>query len=933
MDPSSSNKRPSGIPRPSRLPVLKPIEANKPAPNLRYAASTERLRPKTSRSSLTKPSSSVPSISPHGTRRVNLNSATSNPTKKDDNVFKKPIGRPSSRQAISQSRSSQPKPSKEDDELGDLDSFRVSSRQSIREEDLAEMENGAGTDGEFKIPRSRKPRPSLSDRTIESLSQIPPSPAGRRRKSSFFTPESLMGSSRPTSAMGNTRRPGTMTPLGDGSELPPFCRSTMTAPPGKRSISDALARKNPSRPNIVRETPRSRILGSKSMAARPSMSRPTKKPTTTRLSNKLPSTQQIAQAKAAPPEADGFDFELASDPFNLGSNGGKELLNSRIDAARREGRLNISAMGLIEIPSEVMTMYTYDPTAKNSSSWAEVVDLVRLNAADNDIEVISDETFPDQGIGTFNFDDEVKENIFGGVEHIDFHGNKLSQIPMGMRRLMLLSSLNLSRNQLSVTAFDVLTQIENLKELRLAENKIDGPLPKSIGDMRKLEVLELQGNSITDLPDSLQELIHLRVLDIGKNKLITLPVDAIRKLPLVELKASKNRLSGVLFPQDIELPSLQTLSLSNNNLESLCGSADLILPKLTCLDICSNGLRSFPDVSSWASLVIMIVQDNDLSELPEGFCTLQTLKGADFTGNNITKLDERMALMDGLEQLRIEANPLRERKFLTMSTEDIKRDLRLRLERDNSTVTNTEDIAGVTPHESNINTNSWTLKPSGILDLSSQSLQDLDTEQVNTFFTTNTVRQLILRNNAFPSIPPSLVAGTSISTLDLSSNAITTALHAPLTLPNLRDLNLQNNHLVSLSRLTTYLSAPSLTHLNISNNRITGPLPILPPVFPNLCTLIAADNNITEAPAEALEGLASADLSNNDIARLDPRIGLLEGRLTSLGLEGNLFRVPGRSVLGKGTEAVLRWCRDKIPEGGGVMEGGSMDGFGGLKLE
>lgn len=36
----------------------------------------------------------------------------------------------------------------------------------------------------------RRPRPSLSDRTIETLSQIPPSPSPRRRRSSFFPAES-----------------------------------------------------------------------------------------------------------------------------------------------------------------------------------------------------------------------------------------------------------------------------------------------------------------------------------------------------------------------------------------------------------------------------------------------------------------------------------------------------------------------------------------------------------------------------------------------------------------------------------------------------------------------------------------------------------------------------------------------------------------------
>jgi hypothetical protein len=73
------------------------------------------------------------------------------------------------------------------------------------------------------------------------------------------------------------------------------------------------------------------------------------------------------------------------------------------------------------------------------------------------------------------------------------------------------------------------------------------------------------------------------------------------------------------------------------------------------------------------------------------------------------------------------------------------------------------------------------------------------------------------------------------------------------------------------------------------------------------------DNVITDIPAEALRGLKVANLSNNEIARLPPEIGLLAGTLTNFEVEGNTFRVPSYAILKKGTEAVLTWLRDKIP--------------------
>ncbi|RYF50489.1 MAG: hypothetical protein EOO38_05535 [Cytophagaceae bacterium] len=60
-----------------------------------------------------------------------------------------------------------------------------------------------------------------------------------------------------------------------------------------------------------------------------------------------------------------------------------------------------------------------------------------------------------------------------------------------------------------------------------------------------------------------------------------------------------------------------------------------------------------------------------MSMLPQGFTSLKYLKQADLTGNEITKLHDNIGLMDSLDVLKIAANPLRERKLLNMSTEEL----------------------------------------------------------------------------------------------------------------------------------------------------------------------------------------------------------------------------------------------------------------------
>lgn len=138
-----------------------------------------------------------------------------------------------------------------------------------------------------------------------------------------------------------------------------------------------------------------------------------------------------------------FDFGLSDDPFNLqaGQNGAKGLLRKRIDAARSDGRLNIAAMGFKEIPEEVMNMYNLE--AIDDGSWAEAVDLTRFIAADNELELLSDDIFPDIDPREHMNDEDAKGNQFGGLETLDLHGNVLIALPLGLRRLELLTTLNL----------------------------------------------------------------------------------------------------------------------------------------------------------------------------------------------------------------------------------------------------------------------------------------------------------------------------------------------------------------------------------------------------------------------------------------------------------------------------------------------------------
>jgi hypothetical protein len=138
-----------------------------------------------------------------------------------------------------------------------------------------------------------------------------------------------------------------------------------------------------------------------------------------------------------------FDPDGYKDPFGQGTTSEEAPLLRRLEKAREDGRLNIAAMGFKKIPDEVLTMYDAGAMQQSSLAWNETVDLTYFNAADNEIDKIDDEIFPDMTMEQLAEMSDSKGNQFGGLETLDLHGNMLRTIPLGIRRLGRLTTLNL----------------------------------------------------------------------------------------------------------------------------------------------------------------------------------------------------------------------------------------------------------------------------------------------------------------------------------------------------------------------------------------------------------------------------------------------------------------------------------------------------------
>ncbi|KAK5132705.1 hypothetical protein LTR08_008749 [Meristemomyces frigidus] len=1049
--------------RPSRLPVsrsksshiyVKPVEA--PVEPPKPALGTPKLQKRSSYQVL-------PRATPNGLRDASATANTAStraaapngtrPATRPPFSARSSSVRPTSRgnqQRIPPPLSTKP-PKAEDgenhDQLGSLDGFRAASRQGFYDDaSPVEYQEPPEPDEELFRPKDRtKSRPSLSDRTIESLQHLPSTPSDRRR-SSFFSPlESPMGPPpRPTSALSRNgsghSRPGTSDGMfgksttrwpaspakKDPASVKPALRTPVVLPSAsakRRSVTTSFAKSlqlggiipptartpSPSKrlqlsavPAVTRspspskrtqlaslamgESSRKPLTGSKTLSARPIKSRPALgdafvsrtdskapiqpsgtlnvKPAASKrvVSNPNNSSsallrQQIAAAKAAartqkpkhdsPQQADqtaafgAFESSAdAHDPFNQGPKDGKHILRNRIKSAWTDGKLNIAAMELKHFPDEVLHMYNASAMEEGKVNWAEVVDLTKLIAADNELDVLDEDIFPDRSADELAAEEEGQGSQFGGLETLDLHNNLLRTLPMGLRRLERLTTLNLSNNRLENGCLEIVAQMPSLRDLRLGHNALSCSLPAAICQLPRLETLDVQSNRLLGLPEALRELVSLKVLNVSGNQLTAIPMEALEQLPLLELDAGNNALIGSLYPLGGTgvggHATLRVLRVANNSLAALTFAEALHLPKLRTLDVSNNHFTALPTVGAWPDLTTLLAADNKMAAFPAGFTSLAMLRHVDFTSNELRVLDPEVARMAALETLVLAANPLRERKYLSMRAAEIRKYLRAKLGPESGGEDGEGDGdgdggevgdvgAGAGNNANGTADSAWTLKPQGSLDLSAQGLSD-DTinDRLGAFLSSHEVRHLVLRANKLTAVPPALWLGQDLRILDLSGNVLGGDYFSDeLSLPALRELSLRECRVTTLEPLTTQLVAPGLQVLDVGKNSLAGAVPSLRTTYPALVTLLAADNKFTRVDAAALRGLQTVTLTGNHLAQLPAEIGLLwEDGLRSLEVGGNVFRVPGYRVLEKGTESTLRWLRGRLPaaEGEGRVE-------------
>uniref|UniRef100_A0A6A7FTQ7 Chaoptin-like n=3 Tax=Hirondellea gigas TaxID=1518452 RepID=A0A6A7FTQ7_9CRUS len=356
--------------------------------------------------------------------------------------------------------------------------------------------------------------------------------------------------------------------------------------------------------------------------------------------------------------------------------------------------LSIPATALAKVPKlKVLTMNYNRVGVISADSFASVPLIRDLSIAHNIIREIPDGTFS-------NLTKLERLNLYGNListlSSNSLHGlrNSLSLLNLGLNRLNEIplldfpsvSSLILSKNNISMIDHDTFMRLPDLKELDLSENAISAlpnnvlyPLSKLLQiNLRKnflttlqpgqfnesiINVINLSGNMIESIQsNAFQDLLFIHTLDLGSNKIKRIDDDAFYNTPYLHiLKINDNQLSTFkeeYFSMSIPVPrtELRLLDLSGNDIMFLQAPAFKLLSKLTWLSLAKNRLSLFPAdvVQILPDLQYINLEHNEIDRLNDNdFANSRRLKDINLSHNNIRQVAE-MAMQNSTQLQKID---------------------------------------------------------------------------------------------------------------------------------------------------------------------------------------------------------------------------------------------------------------------------------------
>uniref|UniRef100_A0A8C0DNB6 PH domain leucine-rich repeat-containing protein phosphatase 2 n=1 Tax=Balaenoptera musculus TaxID=9771 RepID=A0A8C0DNB6_BALMU len=275
----------------------------------------------------------------------------------------------------------------------------------------------------------------------------------------------------------------------------------------------------------------------------------------------------------------------------------------------------------------------------------------------------------------------VIENLEGNkyITHMDLRDNRLTDLDLSS--LCNLEQLHCERNQLReltlsgfslrtlyassnrLTAVNVYPVPSLLTSLELSRNLLEC-VPDWACEAKKIEILDVSYNLLTEIPMRILSSLSLRKLMVGHNHVQNLPA-LVEHIPLEVLDIQHNlltRLPDTLFSKALnklnKLEQLEELNLSGNKLKTI-PTTIAKCKRLHTLVAHSNHISIFPEILQLPQIQFVDLSCNDLTEILIPEALPATLQDLDLTGNaNLVLEHKTLDTFSHITTLKIDQKPL-----------------------------------------------------------------------------------------------------------------------------------------------------------------------------------------------------------------------------------------------------------------------------------
>nr|XP_046248077.1 PH domain leucine-rich repeat-containing protein phosphatase 1-like [Scatophagus argus] len=241
---------------------------------------------------------------------------------------------------------------------------------------------------------------------------------------------------------------------------------------------------------------------------------------------------------------------------------------------------------------------------------------------------------------------------------LDLSWNKFACVPEWVCESSKLEVLDINHNSVKELPVRLMSS-GSLRKLLAGWNDVSRLVERL--ERSQLEVLDLQHNHLTELPHNLFiKAQSLRYLNASANKLESLPAASLSEdsfSSLEELYVTNNSLTDKCVPLLSGHGHLRVLHLAYNQLQTFTASKLARLEQLEELDLSGNRLRAVPTtILSCQRMHTLSAHSNCINTFPE-VLQLPEIKCVDLSCNELTEVTLPEALPPKLQELDLTGNP------------------------------------------------------------------------------------------------------------------------------------------------------------------------------------------------------------------------------------------------------------------------------------